>query len=384
MEEPSLSAQNFNSSKLDELYHRKDEIMKILFVVQGEGRGHMTQALGLKDLIDEMNLEANQKRYEICEVIVGGGENRPIPDYFTKAFQNIKTIISPSLSFVDGKKLSNLKTSLNFLKNLKNFYRSYLSIKQSIDKHKPDLIINFYEPILSIVNALHNIPPVVAIGHHFLYVGDSFFKKQKHFFDYLMTIQLGIWFCGFKSEKIAISFYPAVNPYVKVFPPLLRKSFYSLKSQPGDFIVVYLLNTGYADQVIDYATKNPEKKIKVFCEKFWQVDDEWYSPHPNIQFHDLDNQLFLQSLASCESVVCSGGFETVCEANYLGKKIMMVPTENHYEQYMNAMNAVSKNMAVYSKNFDLDKLNELKTVTNFRPWFESYGTLYKDLIRKYM
>ena len=51
--------------------------MKYMFVVQGEGRGHLTQALSLKTLLEKNG-------HEVVSVMVGCSAKRSIPDFFSK------------------------------------------------------------------------------------------------------------------------------------------------------------------------------------------------------------------------------------------------------------------------------------------------------------
>jgi len=59
---------------------------------------------------------------------------------------------------------------------------------------------------------------------------------------------------GARATKLALSLYEAPDLPEKriiVGPPILRKQLFQLESNPnGDFVLVYLLNHGYADQII--------------------------------------------------------------------------------------------------------------------------------------
>src|ERR1035437_1700187 len=50
--------------------------MKYLFVVQGEGRGHFTQALSLKSMLE-------RNGHEVVAVMVGSSAKRTLPGFFT-------------------------------------------------------------------------------------------------------------------------------------------------------------------------------------------------------------------------------------------------------------------------------------------------------------
>ena len=69
--------------------------------------------------------------------------------------------------------------------------------------------------------------------------------------------------------------------------------------------------------------------------------------------------------------MCTAGFESVCEAAFLGKAVLMVPLENHHEQRLNAIDAELAGVAVSHPVFDMDALDLLPTrVENewFRAW----------------
>lgn len=60
--------------------------MKVLFVVQGEGRGHLTQAIAMEDLL-------RRNGHEVVEVLVDKSNSRSLPGFFNR---NIKAPINVS------------------------------------------------------------------------------------------------------------------------------------------------------------------------------------------------------------------------------------------------------------------------------------------------
>jgi UDP-N-acetylglucosamine:LPS N-acetylglucosamine transferase len=98
----------------------------------------------------------------------------------------------------------------------------------------------------------------------------------------------------------------------------------------------------------------------------WIVDE-------NLSFHSLNDQKFLEMMASCSGMASTAGFESVCEAMYLGKPVMMVPVEGHFEQYCNARDAQVVGAGIYSRHFSLEKLVRYipffrKSNVPFREW----------------
>lgn len=49
--------------------------MKFLFIVQGEGRGHLTQAITLEEIL-------RRNGHEVVEVLVGKSSSRRLPGFF--------------------------------------------------------------------------------------------------------------------------------------------------------------------------------------------------------------------------------------------------------------------------------------------------------------
>ena len=51
--------------------------MKYLFIIQGEGRGHLTQAMTMEKLL-------HSRGHEVVEMLVGKSESRTLPAFFTE------------------------------------------------------------------------------------------------------------------------------------------------------------------------------------------------------------------------------------------------------------------------------------------------------------
>lgn len=64
--------------------------MKVLFVVQGEGRGHLTQTIAMEDLL-------RRNGHEVVEVLVGKSNSRSLPGFFNRNIKApIKRFLSPN------------------------------------------------------------------------------------------------------------------------------------------------------------------------------------------------------------------------------------------------------------------------------------------------
>ena len=70
--------------------------------------------------------------------------------------------------------------------------------------------------------------------------------------------------------------------------------------------------------------------------------------------HRLSDTLFLKYMAGCKAYATTGGFESVCEAMYMQKPVLMVPT--HIEQECNVIDAARSGAGISANGFDLDLL----------------------------
>jgi uncharacterized protein (TIGR00661 family) len=149
-----------------------------------------------------------------------------------------------------------------------------------------------------------------------------------------------------------------------------RRSAPSLPAKAaGDFTLVYLLNHGYADQIIAWSVRNPQTKLHCFYDK--PGVPAVFQHSPALAFHKLDGEKFLKYMAECRNVVCTAGFESVSEAAWLGKPLLLVPVENHVEQQVNAIDAQQFGLGIADKTFHLDRLRELPDALptgEFRAW----------------
>jgi hypothetical protein len=61
----------------------------VMFVIQGEGRGHLTQAITLYEMLEKLGME-------VCCMIIGGDEYKKPPDFFTRQIKvPVISVVSP-------------------------------------------------------------------------------------------------------------------------------------------------------------------------------------------------------------------------------------------------------------------------------------------------
>ncbi len=205
--------------------------MRILFTVQGEGRGHMTQAIAAAQILEEAG-------HDVVAVTVGVSPGRAIPAFFRQAFAEcLVPISSPGFSLRGARGVAAFRTWWTAMRGLGGYRRSLATLRELIERRQPDVIVNFLEPLLGAFNLLHPHPiPVVSVGHHFMLDHAEFVRSPRfRFQQWLMRRYVRL--AGARSTRLALSFYPAASlpeRRLVVGPPLLRRELFDLTpDEPG-------------------------------------------------------------------------------------------------------------------------------------------------------
>lgn len=264
------------------------------------------------------------------------------------------------------------------------FFPSVRLIHRRIRESGADVVVNFYELLTGAAYMLHRIDvPCVCIAHQYLFLHKDFGLPHVH-----SPLAKGLMYftkmtsVGAKSF-LALSFHKMdddVERNIKVVPPLLRQEVLSLVSEDGvpapsvvrgKYILGYMLNSGFSEDVLAWHAEHPGTELKFFWDRWSEgkvkkIDD-------TLSFHLIDDKEFLKEMTGCMAYASTAGFESVCEAMYLGKPILMVPS--HIEQEMNAFDAMGVGAGVSADEFDLSALLEFskdfKPVEGFVEWVQS-------------
>ncbi|MDR2407690.1 MAG: glycosyltransferase [Bacteroidales bacterium] len=325
--------------------------MKYIFIIQGEGRGHLTQAISMYEM-----LTGNGD--EITEVLVGMNTLSSLPAFFTEKIHCPVFIFSSSYFLFSSKNQKSLllKTIVFNLWKLPDYIKSIRFIKQRINTNKPDKVLNFYEILTGLTYAFTPPKtPCICIGHQYLFLHPDFVfpkKNRLHLAGLLLFTRMT---CFRASLLLALSFHEMrhVNK-IHVVPPLVRKDVLRQTPSEGDYILGYMVDAGFSKQAIDWHHQNKD----VYLHFFWNnkdYPDEWKIDE-TLTFHQLNDITFLNYMTGCKAYASTGGFESICEALYLQKPVMMIPA--HIEQECNAFDAVNVGAGILSDKFNISGLLE--------------------------
>jgi len=325
--------------------------MKYLFVVQGEGRGHFTQALSLKTMLEKNG-------HEVVAVMVGCSANRELPNFFTSKI-DVKLIQFQSPNFLPTPKGKHSPLLVSIVYNLllvPVFIHSLLTIRRTILDKQPDVVINFYELLCGVTYELFNPKsPMVSVAHQYYFLTSDFNYTGKNkgkfkllnFYSRLTTMNA--------RKILALSFRLESDQQIgkiTIVPPLIRREVLRKRTSEGEYIHGYMLNSGYAKELGDWSIRNPEQELHFFWDKKNAQKSEMLTP--TLCLHQLSDSLFLDYMAGSKAYATTGGFESVCEAMYLQKPVLMVPT--HIEQECNVIDAMQSGAGVTAPGFDMDLL----------------------------
>jgi len=304
--------------------------MKILYGVQGTGHGHISRARVVLPRLREIA--------EVDVLISGYNFNMPLDDHITFKKRGI------SLTYDNNGSVDYLETALN-LKPVK-----FIQDVQSVPVEEYDFVVNDFEPVTAWAAQTAEVP-CVAISHQASFLSQKVPRPSKR-----SLMAEGIIRHFAPCSAAVGSHYLRYDDFIE--PPIIRKHIKELNPSLGSHITVYLPAFDH-ETLVSIFGQLPEVEWHVFapgCESPYQKGVVHVNP--------VGKETFLKSLESCLGVVSSAGFETTSEALYLGKKLLVVPIKNQYEQLCNAA-ALEKlgGYAIYNVDEDF--------VPKIREWIKS-------------
>lgn len=284
--------------------------MKILYGIQGTGNGHLTRAIEILPYL--------QKHAQVDVLISGEQFDLPLP--FEPKYR------MKGLYFVFGK-----NGGIDLMETYKriNTFRFLKEIRQFPIK-KYDLVISDFEPVTAWSSYMNKVKCIglsnqAATLHPSAPKPKSFDPLGKLILEYYAPV----------SEQFGFHFKSLTDT---IFTPIIRKEVRKLKITEEDHYTVYLPS---------YDDKKMIKHFKQFKNVNWEIFSKHnVSPYSekNISIRPIHGKKFLESMASSKGLICNAGFGATSEALYLGKKLMVIPMKNQYEQQCNA--AMLRSMGV--------------------------------------
>lgn len=304
--------------------------MKILYAIQGTGNGHISRAREIVPLL--------QKHGELDLLISGSQADVSLKEFVKYNFHGF--------SYIFGK-----KGGIDFWKTFKEMnLKQFLKDMRSVPFKDYDLIINDFEPITAWACKLNNIKSV-SLSHQASFLSPLTPRpaKRENHAEFILkyyaptTHHVGFHFKAYDSF---------------IHTPVIRQEIRALNPEDKGYYTVYL--PAVDDKlIVKYLHQLPDVKWQVFS-KHQQTPYEYH----NVVVQHINNENFNKSLENCAGLFTGGGFEGPSEALYLGKKVLLMPMKNQFEQTCNAAAAEELGLPIV-------KQIDTNLVATLRKWVDS-------------
>jgi len=330
----------------------------------------MTQALALARFLRSAG-------HEVTRVLLGTSPFRSVPEYFASQMDApLETFDAPTqVPDRAGRGASAAGTVADVLRRTPRFLRSIRRIRAATEG--ADVVVNFLDLMGGLSGVLpRDSAPRVSVAHNYLFLHPAMegglpgpALTRNAVMTYVRATASG------SSTRIALSFGPLAQPDppgLSVAPPLLRPGLRDLTVTDGGYLLAYALNPGYGSLLARWHRRHPEVEVHCYVDGGRSALAE--APADGFTVHTLDDGAFLKHLAGCRAYVGSAGFESICEAFHLGKPVLAVPTDGHYEQTLNGWDAERVGAARMGSYDDLDAfwrappVPSPAAVRDFRSW----------------
>lgn len=306
--------------------HRK----RILYGVQGEGRGHATRSL---QVIQGLRAEGHEV------AVWAGGDALPLLRDAGVAVREIPLLryrydaqgrLSVPRTLTD-----NTATALGlWLCSGKEFQAMQVDFRA----WDPEVVISDFEPFTSRLARLHR-RPLLAINHqHFL--TESVLPRQDGWRKavLLALYSFGTAVLGGRPDRIITSsfhhFPKKRNSRALFVGPFLADSVKRLRPHRGEGMVGYLKQPRYLDALLPTLRRHPEIPVRLYSD--WSRHPRLPALPAHVELRRPNRGEFLQSLAEARGLITTAGNQVIGEAIYLGKPVLAFPEPGVIEQELNA------------------------------------------------
>ncbi len=300
---------------------------KIFYSMAGEGRGHAVRVRTLVEHLrhdHELVLFAPDEAYDFLVKSYGDGQS----------VDNVRLVRIPGIKFhYTGGKLDLFKSigyGLSYAR--RELPQLVDALHRRIEAEQPDLCISDFEPSLPRAARKAGVP-LMSIDHqHVLLAYDlRSLPLMLRRYAWWMSWSIRCYYGRGDYEAVASSFYsPPLKPgfgHVSQVGPMLREDLVATVPQQGNFLLSYL------------RANTPPRVLETLSGSGWDVRVYGLGERPQqgrVTFHAINEQRFVNDLASCAALVSAAGNQLLGESLFLGKPVFAIPEEMHHEQQINA------------------------------------------------
>jgi len=343
----------------------------------------MTQALALAGFLRSAG-------HQVTRVLVGTSPFRSVPDYFRQQIDApLETFDAPTqVPDKAGQGASLSATARDVLRRAPAFVRAGRRIRAATQD--ADVVVNFLDLMGGLSRLLPGTrAPSVSVAHNYLFLHPGLGRLPGPKLTRGLVMAYVRATAARSDTRMALSFGPLAGDHdgrLAVVPPLLRPGLDELSTEDDGHLLAYALNPGYGNLLAEWQRRH--RDVRVHCYIDGGTTALKAAPQDGFHCHALNDDAFLKHLASCRAYVGSAGFESICEAFYLGKPVLAVPTAGHYEQTLNGWDAERIGAARVGSYDDLDRfwaeppVPSPGAVRDFREWVARAPQRIVELIER--
>lgn len=287
---------------------------RIIYGVQGNGRGHAIRAL---------TIARRFPRHEFLFLTHTDGIPVLNREYRTVRCPNPETPVR-------GHRVAGLEMAKSNLRFWARRNRILKSVVGRFEDFKPDVAITDYEYFVPVAARKLGVP-CLSIDHQHIVTGWSHDVPMSQVPSYVGAFIAARAFFSAASEYLVVSFFrpprPRTDMPAKHVPPLLRDRVLAERKTDGEHVLAYQ-STSTFGRFLPFL-RSTGRPVVVYGLNAAGRDG-------NLVFREFSEENFLTDLASCAYVVCGGGHTLISEALHFGKPVISFPIDNIFEQFLNA------------------------------------------------
>lgn len=294
---------------------------KILYGVAGEGFGHSSRS----EMFGRKLIEAGH------EIMFAASR---------KSHHYLEPVFSERVKHVHGLRFVYLNGSVRPLstlwRNVVDYTKGYATnrrlFEQEVQMFKPDMVISDFEPF-SAWWAWRNKVPCLSVDHEHLLTLARMDKEPRYRVERWMANVVTRGYHTFANTYIILNFFnvPLRNTSAVLVPPVVRPIVLEYEAGREDHIVVYSTDSGedFRNHILTRLMRFGRQRFRIYGFNREGV-------MANCTFKKSSAREFVSDLASCRGVIATAGFSLISECLHFGKRMLLMPVQDQYEQIVNA------------------------------------------------
>lgn len=280
--------------------------LRILYAIQGTGNGHLSRASAfVPHLLERGDLD----------LLVSGRDVNVSLNYPIKYRLAGAGFVFGRQGGIDWWKSLGIQRPWQFLRDSRN-----------LPLHDYDLVINDFEPVSALAARRQGYTRMVSLSHQ-----ASFLSPKSPRPAGKAPLHAEWLFRHYARCPHALGLH--FEPYDDfIYTPVIRPGVRALvSSDRSGAVLVYL--PSYGDKLVARFLVEQSRDIP------WVLFSKTVrSPETNlnIRIEPASDAAYLRHMADAAGVLCGAGFETPAETLFLGKKLLVLPMKQQFEQACNA------------------------------------------------